>query len=228
LPYSITVPYGTQVSFSYQSPLLYSTGIQYVWTSTSGLSSSQSATITATQSGSITGNYQLQYYLTMEANPSGAGSVSPNSGWYNAGAQVTISAVPNAGYRFSGWVGIGSGSYSGIGDPTVITMNAPITEIANFNPISRSAHELIFSATGLNANAQGTVVTVNGVSYSYSQLPVTFYLAPGSTVSYSFNSPLSGGSGTQFVWQSTSGVDTAQSGSFTMPNSPASLVGNYQ
>jgi len=75
--------------------------------------------------------WQTQYMLTTIANPPTAGVVTPTSGWQNAGATVTIQATPNPDYSFVGWIGSGSGSFSGLGSPS-ITMNGPITETANF------------------------------------------------------------------------------------------------
>ncbi|MGC8600000.1 MAG: InlB B-repeat-containing protein [Nitrososphaeria archaeon] len=223
LPVTLYIPASSTVSYSFSSPVSGGSDVQFVWQSTSGASSLQSGSFVMLNSPTyLTGNYQEQYYLVMEGNPSNGGSVSPGSGWYDAGSRVTVSASPNSGYAFLSWSGSGSGSYSGTNNPSTITVNSPITEIANFGV------SLTISATGLNSNAQGSVVTVNGVSYPYSQLPVTVYIAPGSTVSYSFISPVPGISGQRFVWRSTSGIDTTQSGSFTMPTAPQALTGNYQ
>jgi len=168
--------------------------------------------------GYVTANYQV--YLNMISNPSGAGSLSPSSGWYNIGTQVQISASPNSGYIFVSWSGSGSGSYSGTNNPATITLNSPITETANFDT------SITFNANGLNSNAQGTVLTVNGQSYTYSQLPVTFYATPGSSFSFSWSSPISGGSGALFVWKSTSGLSTSQSGTITV-STPGSVTASY-
>ncbi|MEM5794635.1 MAG: LamG-like jellyroll fold domain-containing protein [Candidatus Aenigmatarchaeota archaeon] len=81
-------------------------------------------------------NYITQYFLAMSVNPVGSGNVAPGNGWYNSSMSITISASPNPGYGFSSWNGSGSGSYTGIENPASITMNSPITEIANFVPFS--------------------------------------------------------------------------------------------
>jgi len=223
LPVTIAVNYGQSVSYSFNSPIYSSTnGKRYVWVSTSGLDNKQTDTFTPTQPGSVIGNYVTQYELTMSVNPSGAGSTTPGgSSWYNAGTGVQISATANTGYQFASWSGSGSSSYTGTSNPVTITMNSPITEVANFNI------GITFSANGLNSNAQGTVLVVNGQSYSYSQLPVTIYASPGSSVSFSWISPILGGTGTQFVWTSTSGLSTSQSGSIPMA-SPGSVTATYQ
>jgi hypothetical protein len=213
---------GSQHSFSWSSPVSSSTsGKRYVWQSTSGLSSAQSGTITVSGPGSVIGNYGIQYYLTMGVSPSGAGSVSPGSGWYNAGSSVQISATANSGYEFMEWLGSGSGSYSGSSNPTTITMNGPITETAYYWIL------ITFSTTGMGSDASGTVVTVNGATFSYSNLPITINFIYGQSVSYSWSSPVSGSTGVQYIWQSTSGLASGQSGSFTVTK-PGSVIGNYQ
>jgi hypothetical protein len=73
-----------------------------------------------------------QYYLTM--NPDTGGTVSPASGWYNIGTNLTISATASNGYSFSSWTGSGDGSYSGTNNPAA-TISAPLTQTASFDPI---------------------------------------------------------------------------------------------
>ena len=47
---------------------------------------------------------------------------------------MTIKARVNHGFSFAGWVGSGTGSYTGPNNPRSITMNGPITEMGNFSP----------------------------------------------------------------------------------------------
>jgi hypothetical protein len=76
--------------------------------------------------------FQHQFYLTVHVNPTGEGSVTPKSGWINAGQTVTLTATPNAGHKFKSWSGYGTGNYTGTGNPAAITINSAITETANF------------------------------------------------------------------------------------------------
>jgi hypothetical protein len=92
--------------------------------------------VPTTTSQSIT--CQKQYYLTMTASPTAAGTLSPSSGWYNQGASVSISETPKSGYTFTSWSGQGSGSYTGTRATNTITMNAAITETANYAVRGRS------------------------------------------------------------------------------------------
>ncbi|MFP3209102.1 MAG: hypothetical protein RXR82_05310 [Nitrososphaeria archaeon] len=314
LPVTLQIPTGTQVSYSWSSPVPGSTGVRYVWVSTSGLDNAQSGTFTVPAGGGqVVATYATQYLLTIQASPSYAGTTNPAPGsyWYNAGTQVSISATANSGYEFYEWVGSGSGSYSGTSSSATVTMNGPVTETAVFyvgvtlsaqaggsasaswsggsvsvsgpgsktfyvpagtavqftatpdsgvtftgwtgsgtgsysgsaNPVSvavdypiteqadfqrqNSPVTITFSANGLGSDARGTVLTVNGVSYSYTSLPVRITVPYGSTVSYSWSSPVPGAAGVRYVWQSTSGLATAQSGSFTATQS-GSVTATYQ
>jgi hypothetical protein len=309
LPVTLEIPTGTQVSYSWSSPVPGSTGVRYVWVSTSGLDNAQSGTFTVPAGGGqVVATYATQYLLTIQASPSYAGTTNPAPGsyWENAGAQVQISATANSGYEFYEWVGSGSGSYSGTSSSAMVTMNGPITETAVFyvgvtlnaaqggsasaswsggsasvgagqsttfyvpagttvqfsaspnsgwvfagwtgsgtgsysgtsNPVSVTVNYPIsetanfnagitFSVTGMGSDAQGTVLTVDGTGYSYSQLPVTFYWAPGSQHSFSWSSPVSSStSGKRYVWVSTSGLSTSQSGTITV-SGPGSVTASY-
>ena len=68
------------------------------------------------------------YTLTVSVSPSGSGTVSPSSGEYESGEQVTMTASPASGYEFDHWGGAASGS----SNPTVITMDSDKTVIAYF------------------------------------------------------------------------------------------------
>jgi len=106
------------------NPLTGSTSAQR-WYSTQSLAGKASAT-------TIVFVFQHQYYLTMKVSSSTAGSVTPSSGWQNAGVTVTIKATAKTGHTFKSWTGSGTGSYTGISATHTITMNAAITETATF------------------------------------------------------------------------------------------------
>ncbi|MFP3137788.1 MAG: hypothetical protein RXS42_06105, partial [Nitrososphaeria archaeon] len=270
LPVTLEIPTGTQVSYSWSSPVPGSTGVRYVWQSTSGLANAQSGTFTVPAGGGqVVATYATQYLLTMQASPSYAGTTNPAPGsyWENAGARVPISATANSGYEFYQWSGSGSGSYSGTSSSATVMMNGPVTETAYFsvevtlaaqaggsasaswsggsasvsgpgsttfyvpagttvqftatpdngvtftgwsgsgtgsysgsaNPVSVTvsypinetadfAVVITFEESGLGPDATGTVVTVDGVSYSYtgSQVLTTISVPYGSQVSYSY------------------------------------------
>jgi len=93
-----------------------------------------SASVTMTEAKTITLVYKTQYYLAMSTN---YGTVSPGTGWYDAGSTLSISAsapstVDGERYVWNGWTGSGTISYSGTANPAAdaVTMNSPITETA--------------------------------------------------------------------------------------------------
>jgi hypothetical protein len=142
---------GSNHTIATTTPQSGGAGIQYAWSSWS-----DGGPITHAVSPSVnmnyTANFTQQYFLTMNAGP--GGSVSPVGNWYNGGTNVSISATASNGYAFSAWAGSGSGSYSGPNSSASVTMNGPITEMANF--------DFLTQITGLTIGGDGSVT----ISYS--------------------------------------------------------------
>lgn len=131
------------------------TGVQFVTPVTNG-------TVTVDGSNvSETIPYSTQYYLTTAAIPPTGGTVTPSSGWYAAGASVTLSATNATGYVFLNWSGVGNGNYSGTNPQPTITMNGPIFENASFGYL----YQVQFQEIGL-ADGVTWSVTFNGVTES--------------------------------------------------------------
>ena len=120
---SVSVDAGT-TWYVTPNPLIGSSSSQQ-WYSTQALTGTASAT-------NIQFLFQHQYYLTMNVSHTGAGTVTPNSGWYSAGQKVAITAKANSGHNFKSWTGTGTGSFTGTSASHTITMNSAITETANF------------------------------------------------------------------------------------------------
>ncbi|MCL5030394.1 MAG: T9SS type A sorting domain-containing protein [Bacteroidetes bacterium] len=77
-----------------------------------------------------TANFNLQYLLKINYNPSGGGYTSSAPvNWYNPNTKVSITAVSNNGYDFSGW----SGDTTYSGNPITITVWKPFNITANFS-----------------------------------------------------------------------------------------------
>jgi hypothetical protein len=91
--------------------------------------------------------YLNQYYVNLSVYPAGSGSLSSQSGWYNAMTTVDLSAIPNVGWFFQGWSGSGVNSYSGTTSALKIVVSSPITENA------------LFSKTG-GASSSTTSITI--------------------------------------------------------------------
>jgi hypothetical protein len=88
LPVSFIWPAGSTHTFAFQSPLVISSGAkEYDWNSTSGLSTSQSDSINATASGSITANYATLVHDVAVTN------VTADRTWVYKGNTVNINVT---------------------------------------------------------------------------------------------------------------------------------------
>ena len=122
---------GSSHTIATTSPQSGGSGVQYVWKKWSD-NGAISHVVAPTTNKTYTAQFQKQYFLTMSAGS--GGTVQPASSWRNAGSNVTIKGRANSGFSFAGWVGSGTGSYTGPNNPVSITMNGPITEMGNFSP----------------------------------------------------------------------------------------------
>lgn len=120
---------GSSHTFAFNSPLLVTANAkQYVWTGTTGLSTLQSGSIIVSGSGSVTGNYKTQCYLTVT---SANDSPTPASGWFDSGIRITASVTSpwlgEAGTRYlcTGWNGTGSVPTSGTIRNTTFIITQP-------------------------------------------------------------------------------------------------------
>lgn len=139
-----------------------------------GTASSENGTITSP--GGIEVKYHHQFYVAFNVSSALGGSVGFQNGWYNAGSILYLAETENPGWRFEGWIGSGSGSYSGSQSTASITIAAPITELATFYP-------------GITISSSGAGI----VHYSYDSSSgivqggrsVTLFLPSGTNVSLS-------------------------------------------
>jgi hypothetical protein len=146
------------------TPISTGAGSQTLFSSVSGcgVPNSQSGSFTTGAPGSscaISCEYTLQYYIIESANPSSGGSVSPGSGWVNAGSGVLISESPNTGYTFLNWAGSGTGSYSGTLTSTSVTLNNPMTEQANFQTTTSTTSSSSSTSTTKTTTSSTTSTT---------------------------------------------------------------------
>ena len=221
---------GTSITASVSSPVSGPSGARYVCTGWTGAGSvpasgtGTSVTFTMNAPSSITWNWKTQYQLTVAVSPSGSGTTTPAVGsyWYDSGSQVTISATAASGYRFQSWIGSGAGSYTGSSSSAQITMNGPITETATFIKVVT----ITFQTGGMSEDASGTVITIDGVDYTFSQLPKSFTWDADSTHTIAASSPVNCGSGCQYVWASWSDGG-AQSHTYTTPTSAQTVTATY-
>ncbi|MBN2029864.1 hypothetical protein JW824_06415 [bacterium] len=135
-----------------------------------------------------TANWHTQYLLTTNENPDAGGVMTPSppGGWYDSGIEVPVTAVPTGNYEFAGW----TGDLTGTATPDTITMNGPKVVTANFG----MAVEVL-----IQTEPTGLEFLVNGTPYTTSH---TFDWIGTSQYTLSVNSPQSGGTGLQYVFDS--------------------------
>jgi hypothetical protein len=219
-------------TFAYQSLLVVTpNNKQYVWISTSGLSTLQSDTIAVTASGSTSGNYKTQYYLAMATSPPGV--VSPSgAGWYDAGTNATVSTVAfvdivlgSSRYRFDGWT---AANMTEIADPTRSPTDVAMDYAKTVTADYVVQYVVSSNQSGGGSDFTGTIVTIDGRLYNGTSLPYQSWWDNGSSHSFSYQSPLvATSSNKQYVWTSTTGLSTLQNGSITV-TAYGSIVGNYK
>ena len=89
--------------------------------------------------------------------------MSPTTGSFNAGTQVSITATPNSGYQFTSW---SNGSTT---NPVTVTLNSNTTITANFEVLINSYTLTVVStdggsATGAGEYNEGTEVTLTATA----------------------------------------------------------------
>ncbi len=121
----------------------------------------------------ITAAYVHQYYLAIQVNAAGGGSVAGAAGWFNETAPLTLVAQAEPGWRFQEWVGSGNGSYSGTSTTAPVSMDAPVTETAVF-----------YVGLTLTSSSGGSLQYAYGDTTGW--VPAgsteTLYLTPGSSL----------------------------------------------
>jgi uncharacterized repeat protein (TIGR02543 family) len=178
---------GTSMSLSIPvNPQSGPAGSQYLWANWSD-SGAISHSFTPTSDTVITAAFTTQYFVTMSAGT--GGTVAPPSGWFDSASTVQITATSGGGYTFAGWVGAGSGSYSGVANPATITVNAPVTETAAFT---------LFPITvRLRSNPAGRIVLVDSIAYV---TPQDLIWTSGTAHSISTDSVQGADSVTRYLW----------------------------
>jgi len=102
------------------------------------------------------------YALTLSTGTTGGGTItkSPNLSVYDSGATVTLTAVPNTGYKFTSW----SGAVTGTTNPTTVKMTSAKSVSALFSTIvsvSEVSSGLIAKGIGIRWAATAGIVTIN-------------------------------------------------------------------
>ncbi|MEM1551218.1 MAG: hypothetical protein QXH03_00925 [Candidatus Bathyarchaeia archaeon] len=234
-PTTFTWAVGSTHTLEALSPVPGPSGTRYVWTGWSDSGDKTHTYVVPDSDQTVTANYNIQYLLVVATDPTGlsqqpqrnpAGEAgSANGWWYDAETSVTLSAQTVAGYNFNYWDVNGESQGSGV-NPITVVMNAPVTAVARYN-VAPAMATVTFSQVGVGGDFDGVVLTVDGVDYRVSDLPMDFVWPVGSTHSFGFHSPLDV-NGKRYVWSGTSGLSTLQSGTITVGDAGGSVTGYYK
>lgn len=129
-------------------------------------------------------HWKTQYYLALTVEPEGAPDV-PGGGWYDEGTLVNLLAPEHSlelegfRYRFESWTIDGE---QALNNPIEVCMSKPRTVLAHYIV----QYRLIFNQTGLDGDAVGKALTVNGLNVTVAELPFTIWVDSGSTVNYCY------------------------------------------
>jgi hypothetical protein len=204
---------GTSVTALVTSPADESGGTRYRctgWTGTGSVPATgtdTTVTFTITAPSTLTWTWIAQYYLTMSTN---YGTVSPGSGWHDAGLVVGISAtapstVDGERYVWLGWTGTGTISYTGMDNSASITMNSPITQTAAW----RHEYRLTMATNfGTTSPSVGEHWYEAGSSVSIQAFAPSLVYPPGQE---------------RYVWNGWTGIGP---GSYSTLENPASITMN--
>lgn len=111
--------------------------------------------------------------LTINSSANGRVERSPNQQSYDTGSQVTLTAIPNEGYRFTGW----SGDASGLANPLSVTMTGNKTIAASFSALQEpsifwekaTGESYVDSTAGIASNGNIYFVAPNGILHAFNQ-----------------------------------------------------------
>jgi hypothetical protein len=94
--------------------------------------------------------YSYQVYVTIASNPPGAAVFTASSGWVSPGTDLVVQTRVPSGWQFEGWVGNGTGAYTGNSSSLSLTVTGPVQETAT-----------LYTALIITTSSTGTV------SYSF-------------------------------------------------------------
>ena len=142
--------------------------------------------VTLTENSTVTATFALEYSLLVTINPTGAGVViANNTGPYQNGDVVSLTATANTGYTFSQWSGDGTNAET---NTRIVTITGKMTVTAIF-----TQNEYTLTIT-INPTEAGTVIANNTGPYHYGDA-ISLIATPNT--GYVFNSWSGDGSNTE-------------------------------
>ena len=232
--FSLSCPSGSTISIS-ETP---SSGYYLTGWSTSGSVSLSGSTVTVSGSGTVTANFAIPT-VTFNSSPSDGGSIDASSSTCTpatdsgssfsmscpSGTTITLGSSPASGYKFGGFAAHGgvtlSTNRAGVW-AAVISGSGSIT-----GDFIGGTTSVTFGTSGIENEGSTTILTVDGTGYSFDSLPVTFTWASGSSHTFSWASPVACKTGCRYVWSSTSGISSSESGTIVVPPSGGSVTASY-
>lgn len=184
---STTVVAGTEVTLSATA----NSGYHFVAWVENGqtVSSNNPYTFTVNSSHTLNAKFERLYTVTVGST---AGGTATGGGTYTEGDTVTLTATPNTGYRFVGWVDQSGQS---------VSSDNPFTFVATSDSTLTAKFEQVYTVT-VNVSGNGTA-TADKTTATAGET-VTLTATPNS--GYHFDG-----------WSVVSGAVTIQNDQFTMP-----------
>jgi uncharacterized repeat protein (TIGR02543 family) len=148
----------------------------YVFSGWSGAVTGTTATVTVsmTSNKAVTATFtQAQYTMRTAVLPNSTTGRAIGAGTYLSGATATLTAIPSAGYVFSGW----SGDVTGTATTIAVTMNANMLVTATFVPITYTLTATATPTIGGTVTGAGTYNS--GTTATLTATPAAGYVFNG-------------------------------------------------
>ncbi|MFW9940363.1 MAG: M4 family metallopeptidase [Candidatus Thorarchaeota archaeon] len=185
-PYTFPWQPGSGHTIGVDSPQFDGDSIRYVFDRWSDQGTQIHHITTPENNSTFTVYFNTEYFLTMHAGT--GGTVQPESGWQRAEDEIEISAMADNDYFFIDWIGLGNGSYTGTNSDTMITMNEPISQMANFGQ---------FRNITISTLPESLLILVDSTQY---KSPKKFKLKPDSIHTICVYSPQFGEEGVRYLY----------------------------
>ena len=119
--------------------------------------------------------------LSVRVNPAEAGSIEPQSGEWEEGSSVTLSALANPNYVFESW----TGDWNGAASPFVLVMDSDKMITGNFRLLDDDNDGVVNSLDQCNNTPLGEVVNAEGCTSA--QITITDSISPDNAPSDNFD-----------------------------------------
>jgi List-Bact-rpt repeat protein len=143
----------------------------------------------------VTVVYTTEYYTTFAVSPTSSGTINQGTGWYDAGATISIAASSYTGTTFSKWTPTAGITIANTNlEATELTMGAAGTVTADFNAKTFTS---TFTEVGLPASTHWTVI-FNSASKTSTGTTLTTTANPSGNYYWSI-APVTSGATTEYV-----------------------------